>query len=55
MCVERRGSAWVLGQVAGPCNRPVPGWVRQVAVHVAAWVRYHHSQRLPVLKQTSAE
>lgn len=55
MCVERRGSTWMLGQVAGPCNRPVPGWVRQVAVQVAAWVRYHHSQRLSVLKQTSAE
>lgn len=47
-CIERRGSNWVLGQLAGPCNQPVRPWVRQLAQEVAAWVRHHHSQRPPV-------
>ena len=34
-CLERRGNSWILGQVAGPCNRPVPDWVRRVATQAA--------------------
>jgi len=45
VCVVRRGTNWVLGQVAGPCNQPVRPWVRQLAQEAAAWVLYHHSQR----------
>jgi hypothetical protein len=49
-CVERRDN-WVLGQVAGPCNRPMPVPVRRVAEQAAAVVRYHHQRLAPALDQ----
>lgn len=42
-CLERRGNSWVLGQVAGSCNRPVPAWVQRVATQAAEVVRRHCS------------
>lgn len=42
-CLERSGSSWRLGQVAGPCNQPVPTWVRKAALQAAGVVRYHHN------------
>lgn len=44
-CLVRRGSAWILGEVAGPCNKPVPPWVRKAAEQAAGVVRLNHSQR----------
>ena len=44
--LERRGSNWVVGQVAGPCNQPASFKLRQLATQACDWVRYHHSQRL---------
>lgn len=47
VCLERSGATWRLGQVAGPCNKPAPGWVRITAAQAAEVVRYHHSRLLP--------
>ena len=46
-CVVRRGDNWVLGQVAGSCNQPVPASVRRIAEQAAAVVRYHHKRLAP--------
>ena len=43
-CLERRGNSWMLGQIAGSCNRPVPDWVQRVATQAANLVRRHSSQ-----------
>lgn len=60
-CLERRNDRWILGQVAGPCNKPVSRWVRWAATHAAKVVSYHHSQHLngqkspPAMKGRPAE
>ncbi len=46
VCLQRRGSAWVLGQVAGSCNKPAPAWVRRVANHAVEVVDRHYSQHV---------
>ena len=48
-CLERRGNYWTLGQVAGPCNRPVPAWVRGVANQAAEVVRRQYCEQLKAL------
>ncbi len=53
--LKRSGDSWSLGQVAGPCNRPAPLWVKKVADQAAGVVRYHHSQRPPALDEPSAK
>ncbi len=37
-----RDDSWRLGQVAGPCNQPVPRWIREVAGKAVAVVNHHH-------------
>ena len=45
-CLERRGNSWMLGQVAGSCNRQVPDWVRRIANQAAEVVRRHYGQHV---------
>ena len=44
MCLERSGTIWQRGQVAGPCNTPVKGWVEKTADQVAALVSRFYSR-----------
>ena len=39
MSMQLRDCSWRLDQLAGPCNRAVPAWVRQAALRVAIAVR----------------
>ena len=45
-CLERNSESWILGQVAGPCNKPVSRLVRWAAIQAANVVNYHHNQHL---------
>lgn len=45
-CLERRGSSWMVGQLAGSCNRPLPAWLRRVANQAAGVVDHYYSQHL---------
>lgn len=42
-CLERRGSTWIMNQVAGPCNKPAPDWVHRSAAHAGDLVRRYFS------------
>jgi hypothetical protein len=48
--VQRRGSNWVVCEVAGPCNQAASFKLRRLAQEACDWVRCHHSQR-PVAEQ----
>jgi len=43
--LERRGSNWLVNQVAGPCNQQASFKLRQLAQQACDWVSYHHNQR----------
>jgi hypothetical protein len=50
-CLDRNGDTWVLGEVAGPCNRFASLRVKTAAVQATGVVRYHHSQRSEAARQ----